>query len=152
MKMTALDILLDLLRESEGCKLTAYQDTGGVWTIGYGITGPGIVKGVTWTQTYANAMLRIRAQKALDDALRVSPVLENESPERQAAIADMVFNIGLGAYKSSTLKKCVDSKDWEAAKVQLKRWVHDAGKVQGGLVARRQRECDLIDCVNGVVA
>ncbi|MGZ5053329.1 MAG: lysozyme [Methylobacter sp.] len=147
--MKALEILLDLIRESEGCKLTAYQDTGGVWTIGWGCTGSGIAKGVTWTQTYANAMLRIRAQKALNDALRVSPVLENESPERQAAIADFIYNIGLGAYKSSTLKKCIDSKYWDAAKVQLKRWVHDAGKVQGGLVTRRQRECDLIDYVKG---
>lgn len=141
----AIDILIPLIKESEGCRLTAYQDTGGVFTVGYGCTGAGIVKGVVWTQQKADAELMIRAKKALADALRSSPALVNESPGKQASIADLIFNIGLGAYKSSTLKKRIDAKDWEAAKVQLARWVHDAGKVQKGLVTRRKKECALLD-------
>jgi lysozyme len=150
--MSALEILLSLIRESEGCRLTAYQDTDGVFTVGWGCTGKGIVKGTVWTQAYADAMLMIRAQKALADALRSSPVLVNEYPSKQAAVADFIYNIGLGSvklkidgYLTSTLKKCIDAKDWEAAKIQLRRWVHDAGKVQGGLVTRRKRECALLD-------
>lgn len=32
------DKCLNLVKEFEGCKLTAYRDEVGVWTIGYGIT------------------------------------------------------------------------------------------------------------------
>jgi len=37
----------------EGCRLTAYQDVAGVWTIGYGTTGPDVVEGLVITQDEA---------------------------------------------------------------------------------------------------
>lgn len=45
---------LALTREFEGCRLEAYQDQGGVWTIGYGHTGPDVHEGLTWTQEQAD--------------------------------------------------------------------------------------------------
>jgi GH24 family phage-related lysozyme (muramidase) len=54
--MTALEILTKLIKDSEGCKLTAYQCPAGVWTVGYGCTGADIKKGLTWTQAQAQAV------------------------------------------------------------------------------------------------
>lgn len=58
----------DLLRRLENCKLTAYQDGAGVWTIGVGHTGPDIREGLVWTQEQADAALD------LDLKLRVETV------------------------------------------------------------------------------
>lgn len=43
------------INKSEGCKLKAYRDIKGVWTIGWGQTGEGIKEGVEWTQEQADA-------------------------------------------------------------------------------------------------
>ena len=46
----------ELLKHFEGCELSAYQDSVGVWTIGYGHT-KGVVPGMTITQGQAEQML-----------------------------------------------------------------------------------------------
>ena len=47
---------IELLKHFEGCELKAYQDSVGVWTIGYGHT-KGIYKGLEITQSEAEKML-----------------------------------------------------------------------------------------------
>lgn len=142
--MTALDKLIPLIKEFEGCKLAAYRDPVGIWTCGWGCTGSGITKGVKWTQEKADKELEIRARAALDDALKASPVLTNELVNRQAAIADFIYNVGLGAYRKSTLKKYVDQMQWQHAKMELLKWNHAGGKVLLGLTKRRQKEANLL--------
>lgn len=143
----SLEILVNLIRESEGCKLTAYPDpgTGGKpWTIGYGSTGRGIVRGTVWTKEKAEERLRLDASSVLSLALQTSPVLVKANSEKQAAIADFIYNLGIGNYKRSTLKKRVDAQDWNAAAVEIKRWNRAAGKALPGLTARRKKEADLL--------
>jgi lysozyme len=41
---------LEILKRNEGCELAAYQDVVGVWTIGYGDTGPDVHDGLTITR------------------------------------------------------------------------------------------------------
>ena len=41
---------LALTEGFESCRLTAYQDLKGIWTIGWGHTGPEVVEGLVWTQ------------------------------------------------------------------------------------------------------
>ena len=55
-KRTASKKAVNLIKQFEGCRLTAYQDSVGVWTIGYGttnadksITGLTIKKGTNIT-------------------------------------------------------------------------------------------------------
>ena len=48
---------LALTEQFEGCRLTAYQDQVGVWTIGYGHTGTDVTPGLTITQQQAEAGL-----------------------------------------------------------------------------------------------
>ena len=48
---------LSLIKRFEGCRLTAYQDSIGIWTIGYGHTS-GVAKGQTITQIQADRYLK----------------------------------------------------------------------------------------------
>jgi lysozyme len=135
-----LEVLINLIKEFEGCKLKSYKCPAGVWTVGYGATGKGINKDTVWAQEQANEQLHDRALDVLHEAIRLSPILLHETIERQAAIADFIYNCGGDAYKHSTLKKRVDATDWKNAKVELMRWTKANGKVLPGLVKRRNKE------------
>jgi len=145
--MSALEILIRLLKISEGCRLNSYQDVGGVWTIGYGQT-LGITEDMIWTQQQADDDLLATALKVLEQALGASPVLIDATIQRQAAIADFIYNVGFGAYKKSTLKTKVDEKDWVGAASEVKRWNKVDGKPMRGLTVRRLKEANLL--LNGV--
>jgi lysozyme len=142
--MPALEILVKLIRDSEGCELTAYQCPAGVWTIGWGYTGNDIKKGLVWTQEKADECLLVIAMKTIDYALNASPILKTASPSKQAAIADFIYNLGIGNYKSSTLKKKVDEGRWSEAFTEIQRWNKCGGKVLKGLTVRRNKEATLL--------
>ena len=55
--MNWVEIALPLIKEFEGCKLKAYRDQRGIWTCGWGATGPEITAKTTWTQEQADARL-----------------------------------------------------------------------------------------------
>ena len=54
--MIASSAALDLIRRFEDCRLISYQDSGGVWTIGWGHTD-GVVEGQSISQEMADALL-----------------------------------------------------------------------------------------------
>ena len=141
--MTALEILIQLVREFEGCSLEAYQCAAGRWTIGWGFTH-GIKKGDVWTQEKADKHLVDECIANIGTAIKHSPVLEMETIQRQAAIADFIYNLGIGAYKSSTLKKKVDEGRWSEAFTEIQRWNKCGGKVLAGLTIRRNKEATLL--------
>lgn len=132
-----LSALHALIRHFEGCHLRAYVCPAGVWTIGWGATGAGIGPGVVWTQAQADE----RMQK---DAARFARAVDSLTPgltdAQLCALADFAFNVGVGAYRASTLRKRVEVGDWEGARVQLMRWVYGGGRVLPGLVRRRAAE------------
>jgi lysozyme len=148
--MNAIDIVINEIIKNpagcgEGCKLIAYWDKmGKCWTIGYGCTGPGIVEGVVWSQQYAEAMLRQRVTSANSAALHASPILATASPSREAAITDLIYNLGLGGYVGHSLKPLIDAGNWEAAAQGIKLFCHAGGVVLPGLVKRRKVESDLL--------
>lgn len=144
MALTTLELLTKLIKEFEGCKLKAYLCPAGKWTIGYGSTGKGINKDTVWTKQQAEEALHDRALEAIHAAIKASPILLHESIERQAAIADFIYNLGIGNYLTSTIKKRVDSEDWESAKKEIMRWDKVKGKPLAGLIRRRSVERDLI--------
>lgn len=142
--MSALEIVLKLIRDSESCKLTAYQCPAGVWTIGWGYTGSDIKKGLVWTQEKADECLLVTAMDVINQALSASPVLKISTVQRQAAIADFIYNLGIGNYKASTLKKYVDKENWPSAYTEIKKWNKAGGKVLKGLTIRREKEASLL--------
>lgn len=141
--MNNLQILTLLIKQFEGCKLKAYTDCVGVLTIGWGQTH-GVKEGMLWTQEQADEDLIKEATICIDRALKASPILVHESANRQAAIADFIYNCGIGNYTSSTLKKRVDAKDWPNAVIEIKKWNKGGGKVLKGLIKRRAKEAELL--------
>lgn len=129
---------LALLKQFEGRRLVAYQDQGGVWTIGYGCTGPDVVKGLSISADEAEKRLieKLLGFYHLDDYIS-----EQVNDNQYSALICLAYNIGLRAIKMSTLLRCINNgsspdKDW------LK-WNHINGIVNAGLTRRRQAELEL---------
>lgn len=136
-----LATLYKLIRHFEGCRLTPYLCPAGVWTAGWGSTGPDVFPGRPWTQEYADYRLELDAIRFSKATLAACPDLDGE---RLCAIADFAYNLGTGALRGSTLRKRVNAEDWEAARHELRRWVRGGGKVLRGLVLRREAEAALL--------
>lgn len=137
---------IDLMHEFEGCKLTAYPDPGSrdghPWTIGWGSTGPGIAKGTVWTQKQADDRFAADVAKF---GSRVRDLL-NKAPTTQSqfdAMVSFAYNVGVGAFGSSTLLKLHKAGDYAGAAKQFARWNKNDGKVMNGLVRRRAAEAAL---------
>lgn len=131
----------DLAKQFEGCKLEAYQDIAGVWTIGWGHVGKDVYEGLVWTQQQADDTLEHDLNAAATLLAMYSPGL-TDGP--LAALTDFVFNLGIGNYRTSTLCKCVNAQDWDGAKAQIVTWDHSNGKVVPGLLRRREAEAALL--------
>lgn len=143
--ITPPNAMLYLIRRFEGCELSVYQCPAGVWTIGYGHTGKDITKNTKpISQQQAEEYLIADATEALESLFSLSPGLASESENKIAALGDFVFNLGSGNYKSSTLKKYADKKDWAGVAFQLRRWTKAAGRNLPGLVRRREAEIKLL--------
>ena len=143
--MSAIETLVALIKKSEGCRLEAYFDaTGNCWTIGWGCCGVGITEGTEWTQRLADNELYIRAEKALASALKASPILVKESKDKQAAIADLIYNMGLYGYVGHSLKPYVDKGEWVNAASEILLFCNSGGKPLQGLKNRRMAEAKLL--------
>ena len=132
---------LELTKSFEGLRLNAYQDSAGVWTIGYGHTGAEVRAGLRITSEEADALLRediASAVACVNQALRV-PVNQHQFD----AVVDFCFNAGSGNFLGSTLLRAVNAGDFPAAVAQFGLWVHAAGAVVPGLVRRRAAEAKL---------
>ena len=133
-----LTLATTLITQFENCKRTAYPDpgTGGEpWTIGWGSTGPSITRGVTWTQTQADADLdhRVTALGAVVDHALTTPASDYE----KAALISLAYNIGATNFATSTLVKLFNAGDVAGAAAQFERWDHAGGKEMAGLLRRR---------------
>lgn len=136
--MRASQTLIDHIKKAEACSLAAYQDTAGVWTIGYGHTA-GVKKGDKITQYQAEQFLR-------EDLARFESIANKckmlSTQARFDAVLDFIYNCGPGNWNGSTLKKYIESgrKTWEIQEQFLK-WVNIRKNgvlvKQGGLVTRR---------------
>jgi GH24 family phage-related lysozyme (muramidase) len=137
---------LDLIKQYEGCKLTAYQDIVGVWTIGYGTTAMadvGIIpsKGLTITQDRAEDLLRQGVDKfaATVDAMITASVNANEF----GACVSLAYNIGPNAFAKSTVLRKLNAGNKQEAAEAFKLWNKAGGEVVKGLVNRRKAEIEL---------
>lgn len=130
-----------ILKQWEGLRLTAYQDVGGVWTIGYGHTGPDVTEGLTITEAEAETLLRtdiLEAEQAVSDLVKVD-LTDNQF----AALVSFVFNVGRGAFAKSTLLKRLNAGDYDAVPGELAKWNRAGGKPVKGLANRRAAEAGL---------
>ena len=128
---------IQLTERFEGCRLAAYPDTGGVWTIGYGHTH-GVHPGMTCTLEQAEAWLREDIQAAADAVNRLVKISLKQT--EFDALVDFVFNLGAGAFARSTMLKDINAGNFAAAALQFPLWDRDAGRVLAGLLHRRLAE------------
>lgn len=128
---------LGMIKTFEGLKLRAYKCTAGKWTIGYGHTA-GVKEGdiidyqtadkflmedLEWSEDCVNSGVKVKITQSMYDSL-----------------VSLVFNIGSGAFKKSTLLKKLNDGNYIGASEEFGRWVHSGGRVVQGLVERRAKE------------
>lgn len=135
--MEASEVLIEKIKEFEGCRLKAYKDSAGVWTIGYGHTH-GVKSGQLITQAQADSLLH-------GDLLPVEKYVDGlvvcRSQGEFDALVDFAFNLGTGNLASSTLlAKIRAGAATEDIQDQFRRWVYAGGKKLNGLVKRREWE------------
>ena len=139
MKISAAGI--ELLKQFEGCRLTAYQDSVGVWTIGFGTT-TGVKEGQTISQVKAEEYLRFDLaifEKAVTESLKV-PVNQNQFD----ALVSFTYNVGVSAFRSSTLLNLINEKtDKKVVAAEFSKWVKAGNQTLPGLVSRRKAESEL---------
>ena len=139
MKISAAGI--ELLKQFEGCRLTAYQDSVGVWTIGFGTTA-GVKEGQTISQVKAEEYLRFDLaifEKAVTESLKV-PVNQNQFD----ALVSFTYNVGVSAFRSSTLLNLINEKtDKKVVAAEFSKWVKAGNQTLPGLVSRRKAESEL---------
>ena len=145
----AVDVAATLCRPFEGLRLKPYICPAGYPTIGYGTVFKPDGTKVTMEhlpitkETAEEWLMHELRHNYLAGVLKASPGLVAR-PKALGAMADFAYNLGVARYRSSTLRRCVDAQDWEAAKEQLMLWVRGGGKVLPGLVKRRAAESALL--------
>lgn len=140
---------LELIKRYEGLELRAYPDpgTGGKpYTIGYGTTrinGQPVTPGMVITEQQAERHLAAdvaQFAKAVTRAVTV-PINQNQFD----ALVSLTYNIGIGAFKRSTLLRKLNAGDTPGAADEFERWIHAGGRVMPGLVRRRKEERALFE-------
>ena len=131
-----------LIKEFEGCKLTAYQDSVGVWTIGYGWTQPvdgkPIRAGMTIKQETAERLLKTGLVSYESDVSRLVKVGLTQG--QFDALVSFTYNLGARSLSTSTLLRKLNAGDYAGAADEFLRWNKAGGKVLNGLTRRREAE------------
>ena len=149
--MEAVAIAASLCRQFEGLYLKPYLCPANVATIGFGSTRYEDGRRVTLadppiTKARAEELLRWELNKVCVPAVaRSCPDLKE--PKKLAALLDFTFNLGSGNLHSSTLRKKINAEDWDAAQLELAKWVRGGGRVLPGLVKRRTAEAALLRAI-----
>jgi lysozyme len=127
-------ILRDHIKLREGERLHAYPDPksgGPPWTIGYGHTGKEVHPGLVWTQAQADAALDADIANATHEMLFHLPWSANLDQNRQSALIDMIFNMGIGKVLGfhDTLA-ALQAGNWKAAHDGMlnSQWYRDVGQ------------------------
>jgi len=126
-----------LIRHFEGKRLKAYQDSVGVWTIGYGHT-TNVKPGQVITEDEAEELLRFDLEWVEKAILRNVDVPLTQ--EQFDALATFIYNLGETNFRRSTLLKKLNREDYAGAANEFPKWNKAGGRVLRGLVRRREAE------------
>lgn len=144
--MTLSDNGLQLLGEWEGLRQRLYRDAAGKLTIGYGhlLTKEELIGG-KWNDgiSLSDAIELLAkdvmsAEKCVDSNVKVT--LQQHEFD---ALVCFTFNVGTGAFRSSTLLKKLNGGRYEEVPTELRKWVRAGGKRVQGLANRREKEIQL---------
>lgn len=133
---------LDIVKEAEGLRLSAYLCPAGIPTIGYGHT-KGVKLGDTCTKEQAEKWLEndfFTAKQEVKAVVKV-PLRENQLD----ALASFVFNLGVRKLTQSTLLKKLNAGDYSGAAAEFDKWVFAGNVKLNGLIKRRAKERKLFE-------
>ena len=138
--MKTSEVGVELIKEFEGCKQVAYQDSVGVWTIGYGHT-----KDVYEGQLAIKKTIERWLQEDLEEfESYVSKLVKVELNQNQFdALVAWTYNLGPTNLKESTMLRKLNYGDYESVPDEMRRWNKAGGEVLNGLVRRRDAEANL---------
>jgi len=136
--MTAIIIATDLIKKFEGLRLTPYYCSAGHKTIGYGHV-------IRQDEAIGNRINKEQAESLLEDDIRKAenilhrycnvPLTENQ----QAALISFIFNCGVGAFQSSTLRQKLNRGEYMKAADEMLKWVYTKGGIKLQRLMKRRR-------------
>jgi lysozyme len=132
---------LDLVKQSEGLRLTVYRDVAGFATVGYGHKSDRMQVGNKITAEAAEQLLEQDLVAAESAVMSQVKVLLNDN--QFSALVDFVFNLGAGSLEHSTLLKLLNAGNYSDAAGEFAKWDHAGGSVVEALVKRRAAEAEL---------
>lgn len=141
----AVLIATPFVAKHEGNRLVAYLDPVGIPTICYGET-LGVKMGQVETQASCDEKLKVRLaefSKQVDDL-----VVPTITPTTLAALTSFTYNVGVNAFKRSTMLKKINAGDIAGGCREMQKWVYAKGIKWPGLVKRRKEEMEL--CLAGL--
>lgn len=138
---------IDLIHSFESFQPNAYRDPGSrnglPITIGWGSTsdeeGRPIKLGDVWTRKRADARFAMDLEgftADVLDALEGAPTTQGQLN----ALVSFAYNVGIGAFRDSTLLRLHKAGDYAGAGAQFGRWINNDGKPLKGLIRRRAAE------------
>ncbi len=139
MALTISNNGINLIKTFEGCRLTAYQDSANIWTIGYGHTS-GVTNGQIITQEQADAYLKedcTTAERAINSYANY-----NWNQNQFDALVSFTFNCGTGNLKTLTAN---GTRTISEISAKIAAYNKADGKVLQGLIKRRTAEKELFD-------
>ena len=144
---------INLIKQYEGCRHHPYQDSVGLWTVGYGhLLGDGHTLSDTDNRTFTD--------EELDEFLR-SDIARFEhgvstyctvllTQGQFDALVCFAYNLGLGTLQRSTLRTKLNASDYDGASQEFLKYTKAGGVVLKGLVARRQAEYQLFTRIDPI--
>ena len=146
--MMCSDDCIELIKESEGFFSNPYTCPAGKATIGFGSCfyddgTPVTLEDDPINEDEAVALLHstlIQYEEAVDR------LVQSELTQGQFdAIVDFTYNVGITAFKNSTMLKLLNKGDYEGAAGEFPKWVKGGGRTLPGLVKRRKREMEMFN-------
>ena len=134
---------LNIIEKSEGLRLYPYLCPAKVPTIGYGSThyenGISVtLKDPSITKDRAISLMINTLANYVSAVNRMVHVPINQ--DQFDALVDFTYNDGIKAFQTSTLLRLLNAHDYNGASNEFGKWIHGDGKIQPGLVTRRELE------------
>ena len=110
-------LLEDDLKREESCRLLSYQDSKGIWTIGWGYVGPEVHAGLVWGQKMADQMFDARIDEKIAQLDQMLPWWRTLDDIRANVLVKMAYQMGIGGLLGfQQFLAHVKAGEWDLAK------------------------------------
>lgn len=138
---------LNFIKQQEGFKPYVYADSAGLDTIGYGHKLTAFENYLTISDAEATKLLAKDVAEAENGVNNLVSVLLSQG--QFDALVSFVYNVGVGAFKRSTMRKLINAGNYQGAIGQFTLWskatVNGQKVTVAGIFRRRQREAQLFE-------